>query len=88
MLDSGANCHICNCKSSFESLSKTNKQNVSLADGTVTKIMGQGDMYLSCLGETVRNVLFVPSFQSNLLSVAQLTAAGYVVTFKKDSCEI
>ena len=44
----------------------------------MTKIMGQGEMYLSCLGETVKGVLYVPTLQTNLLSVAQLVAAGYV----------
>ena len=55
---------------------------------------GIGDGYICCQGEEktsripVKNVLFVPSLDSNLLSVKQLAKQGNTVTFKEDTCTI
>ncbi len=47
---------------------------ITLADGSVTRTAGRGDV-----GE-FKDVNYTPDFKHNLLSVNQLTLQGYTVT--------
>ena len=65
-----------------------------VANGQQVSSAGKGDGFFYCkFSDTVKkvpvkNVLFVPNLESNLISVKQLTKQGNAVTFEKDNCII
>ncbi|XP_052181017.1 uncharacterized protein LOC127794142 isoform X1 [Diospyros lotus] len=60
---------------------------VRIADGSLAKVAGIGSAVLS-IGLTLKDVLFVPNLDCNLLSVSKLTIdMECVAKFSKDVCE-
>ncbi|KAG7574150.1 Integrase catalytic core [Arabidopsis suecica] len=88
IIDSGATHHVCHDKSLFLNLSETMNNSVTLPTGFGVKITGIGTVQLNEF-LILNNVLYIPDFRLNLLSISQLTKdLGYRVTFDEDSCII
>lgn len=94
-VDSGCSSHMCNSRKFFRELSEDISVNVVLADGSVTAAAGIGEGVISCVdgnGEVreivMKEVLYIPSLDSNLLSVRKITQRGLKVQFVKAKCEI
>jgi hypothetical protein len=88
VLDSGATVHICYIKELFNFIKPTrtyirwgNKDSSIIATG-----IGNIDIYLENTLVTITNVLFIPEFNVNLLSVSLITAKGYTLSFTKNKC--
>ncbi|CAH9068398.1 unnamed protein product [Cuscuta epithymum] len=87
MVDSGATKHICKNKSAFTSYSATmgdDEELVYLADSKTAKVHGKGKVLIKLTsGKTLslNDVLYVPEFRTNLVSVSLLVKAGITVSF-------
>ena len=87
IVDSGANCHMCNDDKLFvEICSLKQPLEVTLGDGCAVEATGQGTVVLemaSTGGKTgkckLHEVLYVPDLSYNLLSVSKAVEAGKVV---------
>jgi hypothetical protein len=93
MLDSGATHSICNDARKFvkDSLRKTDVRVRSAMQGQDSIARQAGSISLCCdNGETIllRNVLLCPTARYNIISVPQLDAAGYTVSFHNQRCTI
>ena len=85
IIDSGATHHVCHDRSLFSALSDTVNISVSLPTGLGVQIIGIGQVKLN-ESMILNNVLFIPDFRLNLLSVSQLTKdLGFRVAFDDDS---
>lgn len=87
-LDSGATKHMCNDKSKFLKINYNTKHKVYTAAEYWTTSTGTGDVNIDVNlhgNETnkikLSEVMYVPDFRNNLLSVSRMTACGYKVTF-------
>ena len=93
-IDSGATSHMTNDRSFFAEFTKTKPVKVTVANGQYMMSEGVGDGYLHCRTSNdtkrilVKDVLFVPTLESNLLSVKKLAKQGNVVKFEGDHCFI
>jgi Reverse transcriptase (RNA-dependent DNA polymerase)/gag-polypeptide of LTR copia-type/Integrase core domain/GAG-pre-integrase domain len=93
-IDSGATSHMTNDCKFFATFDDSKRSKVSLANGEHMASLGIGDGYIHCQVANevnkvpIKNVMFVPNLESNLLSVKQLTRQGNIVTFEGDSCTI
>ena len=93
-IDSGATSHMTNDRSFFTEFSKTKPVKVTVANGQYMMSEGVGDGYLHCqISDNVKrilvkDVLYVPTLESNLLSVKRLTKQGNVVKFEGNNCTI
>ena len=84
ILDSGAACHVCYSRASFEPFVPTFNSFVTLPNGHTVPVGGTGSVRL-CDDLTLQNVLFVPQFHCNVLSISALTQQlPYVVSFYSD----
>jgi hypothetical protein len=85
-VDSGATSHMTNDRSSFAEFNSSKSEKVTVANGQYMMSEGVGDGYLHCQSKNIRvkDVLYVPTLESNLLSVKKLTKQGNVVMFKDD----
>lgn len=84
LLDSGASHHVCCFLNSFQSLVLSVNYDVTLPNGHTVSIAGTGSVRLSD-HLTLENVLFVPEFHFNLVSVSALTHQHhYSVIFTSD----
>ncbi|RVX02926.1 hypothetical protein CK203_023296 [Vitis vinifera] len=84
ILDSGATHHVCYSRASFEPFTPTFNSFVALPNGHTVPVGGTGSVRL-CNDLTLQNVLFVPQFHCNLLSISALTQQHpYVVSFHSD----
>jgi gag-polypeptide of LTR copia-type len=73
IVDSGATDHMVNCNINLNHLTKLkDAQNVYLADGSTTPILETG--HTNLFGQPIKNVLCIPKFPSNLLSVGKITS--------------
>lgn len=89
IMDTGATNHICEVKDKFVCLKPLTKPIlIHLRDGTTKPVKFCGDIHLHrtfCL----KNVLYIPSFKHNLLSVSRLTKINYIkLTFYPTHCEL
>lgn len=91
-IDSGASTHICREKSKFMKMKSTNKI-VSIADGVKIPAKGIGDVRCTLELSTestksvtvvIKDVLFIPEFERNLLSVKKLAENGHSVVLHAD----
>jgi len=93
-IDSGATSHMTNDRNFFTEFSETKPVKVTVANGQYMMSEGVGDGYLHCQTSDdvkrilVKDVLYVPALETNLLSVKRLTKQGNVVTFEGNNCII
>ena len=88
IIDSGASDHMTGSRRLLTSYSPcTHPRSVKIANGSMLTILGTGTVELSptlCL----KNVLYVPKFSCNLLSISQLTAEqNLTAIFNSASCQ-
>lgn len=85
VIDSGASSHMSNNKRYFTSFSQVSGRNIIAANGQYMEVKGKGDIKLEAVqsGSSImlKDVLFVPDLDSNLLAVSKITVAGYQVEF-------
>lgn len=92
-IDSGATSHMSNNKSFFSSIRDTN-ESVYLADGSrvIASGIGEGQLICEVPGENqiikLKNVLYIPELDDNLISVKKVTENNYRVIFEEDTCKI
>ncbi|KAG7543853.1 Reverse transcriptase RNA-dependent DNA polymerase [Arabidopsis thaliana x Arabidopsis arenosa] len=87
IIDSGASHHVSYDKNLFESLSDGLSSAVTLPTGSNVNIAGIGVIKLNAQ-ITLTNVLYIPEFRLNLLSVSQLTRASKSRVFFDEECYI
>lgn len=90
-IDSGATTHICNNRSLFNKLEESTYKRVVIANNEQVEIKGTGEVELELEDGSdikIRNVNYVPSLCTNLLSVCQITKDGKKVKFEKGLCKI
>lgn len=88
IIDSGATHHVCHDRSRYTSIDITTTSNVNLPNGMIVKISGVGIVQLN-EHITLHNVLYIPEFRLNLLSISSLTSdIGSQVIFDVSSCAI
>lgn len=87
ILDSGASSHIWSNRNAFKSIRKVNnKHEVVLPDGFVNDIKFMGNITLHSEID-LKDVLYVPDFKYNLLSIGQLTKEVKIeVAFGTNHC--
>ena len=96
IFDSGCTQHVCNDKSMFINMSEVSTPaSMEVGDGTPLSVRGKGDVILQVVMPnkcsqklTLRNVLFVPDMNHNLISVSQCTSKNKKVLFYENSCKI
>jgi hypothetical protein len=74
IIDSGATNHMTFNNNCIQSIKPSNQHIVSIADGTISSVLGEGTISLT-KNLNLDSVLVVPSLNHNLLSVAQITCA-------------
>ena len=83
-----------NNKTFFKQLYPCNDKQVILANGKSINVKGHGEGILECIVEgivnkiLVKDVLYIPELENNLISVQKLTNQGFIVDFIKDKCTI
>lgn len=94
-INSGATSHMANSRHFFHDFSACTEKNVKLGDGNYTDVKGIGSGYITLIDNKdntfkilVKNVLFVPALDENLLSVRKLAKKGFEIHFRKDICSI
>ncbi|KAL5560411.1 hypothetical protein UlMin_036622 [Ulmus minor] len=89
ILDTGATHHVCHDKALFESFEPNNVTSyVTLPNGQKVSIARIGTVRISS-SLLLDKVLFVPSFQYNLISISALTKfSNCVLMFSADGCVI
>lgn len=90
-IDSGATAHMCNDKALFNSLKEENEgRTVTIGDGSPLPVLGEGAVRATTVvnGQTMdvalKNVLFVPKFSANLISVRKCKANGLRMIFEEN----
>lgn len=86
IVDSGATQHMCRNKGSFFQLDVTHKGNIIVADGNrapITLASGNDSWDVE-----LKDVLWVPGLNDNLISVNQLGRKGYTAVFTKEACHL
>ncbi|KAL0448192.1 UNVERIFIED_CONTAM: Retrovirus-related Pol polyprotein from transposon RE2 [Sesamum latifolium] len=89
IVDSGATTHMCASRRLFRNLrSQAADSSIFLPDGSKTHVTHSGSVILSP-EITLTPVLYVPSFQCNLLSVSRLTDSSQLLfVFSCDHCTL
>ena len=93
-IDSGASSHMTCDRPSFMRYSKVTSPDVVLGDKSVAKAAGKGTvgLTLDVLGKQaecrLEDVMHIPTFGFNLLSVSALCKKGMKVEFEGDKCRI
>ncbi|KFD60150.1 hypothetical protein M514_27678 [Trichuris suis] len=94
LVDSGASSRMTSEKTFFKSL-RPYKQQIYLANGASVYTAGIGDGWLQCRLPNgrmqqvqLKNVLYVPVIQGNLLSVRQIVQHGFRVIFEDTACTV
>jgi len=88
ILDSRATGHMCFNRKAFRSLMKLPKASMVIpGDDTEVGVYGIGTVHLT-ESMVLEDVLYVPDFMINLVSVSKLVRTGHMVTFEKDKCTI
>lgn len=94
-IDSGASSHMCNNLKSFRKIQIGTNHPVELPDGRDIFATGIGEILITCINNKgkpqeilIKNVLYVPELDTNLLSVRKLTSLGFDVNFRGNNCII
>ena len=95
IFDSGCTQHVCNDRSMFINFSAGNgTSKIEIGDGTPLVVGGKGDVIMQAVLPdkiqklTLKNVLFVPDMNHNLISVSQCTSMNKQVMFYDKTCKI
>ena len=95
IVDSGATCHICNNEADFTSIDRKVTEEARVANGQTIVSSGKGKCLMKTINSKqeakqviINDVLFILSFQGNLLSVPKLLQKGFMVTFQDRICKI
>ncbi|XP_010430747.1 PREDICTED: uncharacterized protein LOC104714986 [Camelina sativa] len=74
----------------FTSLDRTYRARVGMGNGTVVLAEGKGDVKITVKGVRmlIKNVLFVPGINRNVLSFGQMTERGYSMEMGGGECTI
>ncbi|KAL0424086.1 UNVERIFIED_CONTAM: Retrovirus-related Pol polyprotein from transposon TNT 1-94 [Sesamum radiatum] len=85
----GSSSHMTANSEVFISLDRSAKTRIKMADGTIRNTEGKGVIKLnSGEGSCIKDVLYVPDLDSNLLSVGQFLREGYSLLFEDFSCTV
>ena len=91
LLDSGSTVHLTNNKTYLRNLTRANT-NVTVGTGTSVHAYVKGELMLEQLITrdviTLKDVLYVPSFNQNILSVSKMLKEGYVVHGNKNCLKL
>ncbi|CAB0019909.1 unnamed protein product [Nesidiocoris tenuis] len=91
-IDSGCTSHMCKNKNQFSSLDNTESKEILKLAATdqTAAITGSGLVKLNVHEGTVNltNTLFVPTLNTNLLSVSKITDKNFKVIFEKDRATV
>jgi hypothetical protein len=92
-IDSGATIYVANSLQGFTSMRtmQRNERTIKVANGVQADVEAVGDVPLELADGFVlllRDVLFVPSLNRNLISVSRLDNDGFVCHFRNGKCEI
>lgn len=94
-LDSGATRHMTNDINFFEHLDSEYRSKVRVASKDYCEVYGIGSRKIKCMTSKgiqnlleLRNVLFVPSFDSGLLSIRALDRDGYNIIVKDNKMTV
>lgn len=92
-IDSGATIHVKNSLQGFRSTRATQRseRRIKVANGVQADVEAVGDLSLELADDftlLLRDVLYVSSLQSNLISVSKLDDDGYDCHFRNGKCEI
>lgn len=90
IIDSGASKHMCNNKSLFSSIRKSQVNHITIANRETLPVEGEGEIYIAIGSKKVKllNVLYVPKVAANLLSVGCIINANCNIVFHKSDCKI
>lgn len=95
LIDSGATSHMVSDKNLFATCDKGDFGKITVANGERVKIEGKGTVRISLqvdgdemLEVILDDVLYVPSLDTNLVSVKRLTEKGFEVSFSVFGCKI
>ncbi|KAK3012522.1 hypothetical protein RJ639_008008 [Escallonia herrerae] len=82
--------HMCGDKSVFSDLDESFRNTVKFGDNSTISVLGKGRVTVQTKGNShyISNVLLVPNFKTNLLSVSQLQEKGYEISIKDGLCQI
>ena len=92
-IDSGATVHVANSLQGFHSTRTTQRseRHIKVANGVQADVEAIGDVSLELVNGfmlVLRDVLFVPSLQRNLISVSRMDTDGYGCHFENGKCQI
>ena len=90
IIDSGASQHISARRERFANYSPISPLKIQIGDGSEIEAIGMGDISLQTEASeiTLRDVLYVPTIGSNLLSVAKVVDHGHRMLFTTTGCQI
>ena len=90
MVYSTASDHMTPYLKVFATLDRTYKARVGMANGSVVMAEGKGDVKITMKGvrKVIKNVLFVPGINRNVLSISKLTSGGGSVEIGGGECTI
>jgi hypothetical protein len=90
LIDSGCTNHMTADVSLFRDLDKSYLSKVRIGNGDFVKVEGKGAIEVETLSgtKTLKNVLYVPKINQNLVSVGQLIESGYSIFFNDGVCDI
>ena len=90
IIDSGATVHMTPNENLFSKLDNTHRSDVIVANGEKIQAVGVGTVPVKLKDGTMvlKDVLFVPRLETNLISVRKLTANGSKVSFEGGSAYI
>ncbi|XP_057996507.1 uncharacterized protein LOC131175847 [Hevea brasiliensis] len=90
IIDSGCISHMARNEDLFTSLDKLVRTKVKLGNGEMVQAEGKGTISMQIRKGTkyISDVLFIPSLDQNLLTVAQMLKKGYSLVFKNLWCHI
>lgn len=89
LLSSGTTNHMSPYLKFFTTLDRRHRAPVKLINGSIIMLKGRGDVKVMTKEgkrKTIKNVLFVPDLDRNVLSLGQLGHLGYIMIMNRDKC--
>ena len=90
LIDSGCTNHMTTDLSLFKDLDKSYMSKVRTGNEEYVKVEGKGVIEVETMSgtKTLKNMLYVPKINQNLVSVGQLLESGYSLSFNDGMCNI